>query len=179
MANINGLYDPGAEPQQDLGKLPTGEYVAQIVESDVESKESGQFLKAVYEVLEGPMKGRKHWHNFTLQHENEKAQEIGNRQFASLREVTGITKVRDSQELHFKPHIIRVEFYPAGSEYTGGKKKGQKREYDDAEIKAWKKLDAAVAPVLGGGAGNASAPSTGATSQTTTSPSNPPWKRAA
>lgn len=170
MANINGLYDPGAEPQQDLGKLPTGEYVAQIVESDVESKESGQFLKAVYEVLEGPMKGRKHWHNFTLQHANDKAQEIGNRQFASLREVTGVTKVRDSQELHFKPHIIRVEFYPAGSVYTGGSKKGQQRQYDDAEIKAWKKLDAAAAPALSEGNGQAAASNGG---------SAPPWQRKA
>ena len=35
MALLNNMYNPEAEAQQDLGKLPTGEYVAQIIHSDL------------------------------------------------------------------------------------------------------------------------------------------------
>lgn len=170
MANINGLYDPESEPQQDLGKLPTGEYLAHIIESDVENKENGTSLKVVYEVIEGPLKGRRHWHYFTLQHTNEKAQEMGNRQFASLRDVTGEKIVRDTQKLHRKPHIIRIEFSPAGSEYTYGSRKGQKRQYDDAEIKAWKKTE---------GVDAVGETETNGTQAAATSGGAAPWKRAA
>jgi hypothetical protein len=177
MANLNGKYDPNAEAQQDLGKLPTGEYLAVIVDSDIKptSQNNGEYAEFVYEVIEpAALKGRKHWERVTLDNPNTKAVEIGQRQFASIREATGVANPRDTQELHNKPHIIRVEFYPAGSEITHGSKKGQKRDRDEATIKAWKRVE--------GGAGNVSAPTIGAASSATAqSPSDsvPPWKRAA
>ena len=143
MANLTGKYDPNAEAQQDLGKLPTGEYLAQIIDSDIKpnSNNNGEYAEFVYEVMDGPLKGRKHWQRITLDNPNAKAVEIGNRQFASLREAAGVLNPRDTQDLHYKPHVIRIEFQPAGSVYTSGSKKGQPRQYDEAEIKAWKKVE--------------------------------------
>lgn len=174
MASLIGAYDQNAEAQADLGLLPTGEYVARIIDSDMKPTKdnNGHYLELTYEVTEGPLKGRKHWERLNLDSQNADAVAIANRQFASIREATGVPNPRDSQELHNRPHTIRVEFFPAGSEYTYGKRKGQKRDRDEASIKAWKRLEA-------GASGNASgAPAS--TSQTTTSPSSngaPPWTR--
>jgi len=143
MANLTGTYDANAEAQKDLGKLPTGDYVAQIIDSDMKptGDKRGHYLELTYEVIEGPLKGRKHWERLNLDNPNDKTVEIANRQFASVREATGVANPRDSQELHYKPHVIRIEFQPEGSVITYGSKKGQKRDRDEASIKAWRKWD--------------------------------------
>lgn len=171
MANLTNLYNPDAEAQGDIGKLPTGEYTAQIIDSDMKptNDNSGAYLELTYEVMDGPLKGRKHWERLNLDSQNAQAVEIANRQFASVREATGVANPRDSQELHYKPHTIRVEFYPAGSEITYGKKKGQKRDRDEANIKAWKKLEGATTTT----------PTTTTSGDGSGQGSTPPWKRAA
>lgn len=140
MALLNNIYNPDAEAQTDIGKLPTGEYVAQIIDSDLKpTKAGGQYLELTYEVTEGQYKGRKHWERLNLDNANAQTVEIANRQFASVREATGVPNPRDSNELHYRPHVIRIEFYPAGST----QRNGQVRDRDEATIKAWKKLDGA------------------------------------
>lgn len=164
MAILNNIYNPDAEAQQDLGKLPTGDYVAQIIDSDLKPTQTGgQYLELTYEVTEGPLKGRKHWERLNLDNANAQTVEIANRQFASVREATGVPNPRDSAELHFRPHLIRVEFYPAGS----AKRNGQVRDRDESNIKAWKKLD---------GATPMSAPQQSAPAQSAGTVV-PPWKR--
>lgn len=167
MGNLSGKYDPNAEAQQDFGKWPTGEYAVQIVDSDVKPNNSntGEYAELVYEAIDGPLKGRKLWCNVTLTHTNQVAQDIGQRQMASIREATGVHAPQDTQDFHYKPHVIRVEFYPTGSVITSGKKKGQTRDRDENEVKAWKKLDGAM--------GNAPTQPTAAA--TGASPSSPPW----
>lgn len=163
MANLNGMYNPEAEGSKEIGKLPSGEYVAQIVESDMKpTKSGGEFLELVYEVVEGEMKGRKHWERLNLVNANAQTVEIANRQMADIRAATGVIAPKLSEELHYRPHVIRIDFQPAGSK----DKKGNVRQYDEATIRGWKALE--------GGAGNAPA----STSQQTPAPSNAaPWKR--
>jgi len=172
MANLTNLYNPEAEAQGDLAKLPTGEYVVQIIDSDLKPTKNndGQFLALTYEVMEGPLAGRKHFDNINLEHTNPKVVKIANRQFASIREATGVPNPRTSEELHFRPHVIRIENYPAGTTYTSGSKKGQVREYEDAQIKSWKALEGATP--------TQSAPST-ATQVATQAAGRAPWGRAA
>lgn len=166
MANLYGSYDPNAEAQQDFGKLPTGDYVAQIIDSDMKptNDNMGEYLELTYEVMDGPLKGRKHWERLNLKSQHAQVAEIANRQFASVREATCVANPRDSQELHYKPHVIRVENYPAGSLYTSGKKKGQTRYREEANIKAWKRLDGVAPQQLSAGQTmhNTAAPTTGA-----------------
>ncbi|MGV8956019.1 MAG: DUF669 domain-containing protein [Cypionkella sp.] len=170
MASLIGKFDPNAEAQTDPGKLPTGEYLVQVVDSDVKptKNNTGEYAELTYEVMDGPLKGRKHWARITLDNQNKDAVEIGQRQMASLREATGVANPRDTQDFHNIPHIIRIEFYAAGS----AKRNGQVRQYDEAEIKAWKKAEAGNAPAA-----------VAVASPTTTAPSEqaatPPWKRAA
>ncbi|WP_426287482.1 DUF669 domain-containing protein [Luteibacter sp. E-22] len=170
MANLFGSYDPNAEAQADLGKLPTGEYLAVITDSDMKptNDNTGEYLELIYEVIDGPLKGRKHWERLNLKNASAQTVEIANRQFASLREAIGVPNPRDSQELHNKPHIIRVEFYPAGSLYTSGSRKGKSRDRDEATIKSWKKHEGALPA---GGTAPSSAP---AANNQPASPT-PPW----
>lgn len=176
MGNLTNKYDPSAEAQKELGKWPSGEYLVQIVESDVKANKNntGEYAELVYEAMDGEHKGRKLWANLTLTHTNETAQSIGQRQMASLREATGVLSPDDTRDFHYKPHVIRVEFYPVGSTYAYGSKKGQARQYEENEIKAWKKAEGFVA------SGNGS-PFAGAAAATPASPSESraPWQRAA
>lgn len=165
MANLNGMYDPNAEAQQDFAPIPAGEYLAQIVESDVvpNKNNTGELLELTYAICDGPMKGRKVWARLNLKHESAQAQEIGNRQFASVREAVGVPSPRDTQELHYKPHVIRVEFIPAGTT----QKNGYTTTRDSNEVKAWKKAE--------GVAASAPAPASVANQAQAGAGSAPPW----
>ena len=163
MASLTGTYDPNAEASQDFGAIPSGEYTAIIVDSDMKptKQNDGHYLELAYQVSEGEFKGRKVWTRLNLDSPNATAVEIANREFASIREATGVKNPTDSTQLHNRPHIIRVEFIPAGTvqrNYTTKK--------DGNEIKAWKKIEgAAPAPA----ASNDAKPAAGAS----------PWSRAA
>ncbi|MGY3265844.1 DUF669 domain-containing protein [Lysobacter sp. HA35] len=169
MANLNGIYNPEAEASADMGCIPTGEYDVVIVDSDMKptSNNTGEFLELTHEVIDGPYKGRKVWARLNLINANEKAVEIANRDFAAIRQATGVLNPRDSADLHRKPMVIRVEMIPAGTKITKGSRAGTVTDRDRNEIRAWKASE--------GGAGNASGASG---SQTTTPPSKAaPWQR--
>lgn len=168
MANISGMYDPNAAPQAEFGAIPTGEYEAVMIESDlkdVKPPKTGKYLETVYEITSGEYKKRKLWHNVTLNNPSAQAVEIGNRQMASIREATGVMNAEDSQEFHYKPMLIRVEFIPAGTE----QKNGYVTNKDTNEIKSWKKADGTVA----------SGPSAPTPANQATGTATPPWQRSA
>jgi hypothetical protein len=164
MANLFGSYDPNAEAQQEFSAIPTGEYLAVIVDSDMKptKKEDGEYLELTYQVQEGEFKGRKVWARLNLKSSNAQAAEIANRQFRSVREATGVMNPRDSQELHNKPHVIRVEFIPSGTK----QKNGYITDRDANEVKAWKKVEGAVATTA------SNAPAAGAANS---ADPTPPW----
>lgn len=139
MANLSGLYNPEAEAQQDFAPIPSGEYPAQIVESDMKPTKNndGQYLELKYSVIDGEFKGRSVWVRLNLDNKNVQAVEIANRQFASIRDAIGVTQVNQSEELHYKPHTIRVELIPAGTPQRGGGVSSKAQN----EIRGWKKLD--------------------------------------
>lgn len=165
MANLNGAYDPNAEAQKDFAPIPSGKYLAHIIESDMmpTKNNDGEFLELTYEILDGEYKGRKVWARLNLKNKSVQAQEIGNRQFASVREATGVTAPRDSQELHYKPHLIRVELIPAGTT----QKNGYTTTRDNNDVKAWERADGAVA--------SAPAPAPAANQAQASASSAPPW----
>jgi hypothetical protein len=53
-------------------------------------------------------KGRKLFNNYNLENANAQAQEIGQRQFASLCRAIGVSEVEDSEELHFKSYRVKI-----------------------------------------------------------------------
>ena len=161
MAQIGHFDANSVAPSEDFSPIAAGEYPMQIIDSDLKptKKNDGHRLELTFEVTDGPSKGRKVWVNLNLDNPNPKAVEIAQRELSAICHAAGKLQVSDSQELHYKPMICRVEV-----EQSVG--------YADKNvIKSYK--------ALAGGQGNAPASSAGA--QTTTAPSNgaPPWQRAA
>lgn len=174
MGNISGMYDKSAEPQADFSAIPTGEYKAVMIDSAVKQvnpPKTGKYLDTAYEITEGQYKGRKLWHNITLQNPSQQAVDIGNRQLASIRQATGAMDAEDSQEFHYKPIILRVEFIPAGTE----QKNGYVTPRDTNEIKAWKKSDGAATAVRN----NAGSSPFAAKPETTNANGAPTWAQKA
>lgn len=134
MALIGHFNAAEVAPQQDYTPVPTGEYIAQIIDSDMKptKRGDGQYLELTYEILDGEQKGRRVWVRLNLDNPNAKAVEIAQRQLSSICHAVETLNVTDSQQLHYKPHVIRVEYVKAD---------GVKTQSDTNEVKAWKKLD--------------------------------------
>ena len=135
MAHLGGTFDANAiAPAQDLEPIPSGEYLAHIIDSDMKPTKNGlgQYLELTYEVTDGPYKGRKLWARLNLDNPNAKAVEIAQRDLSAICHATGQLQVSDSQQLHYKPHVVRVEYVKAD---------GDRRTRDGNEIKAYKRAD--------------------------------------
>lgn len=154
MAFIGNMIDPNAQPSQDMGAIPAGEYVAQIVDSNVlpTKTNDGQFLELVYRITEGPFTGRQVWARLNIDNPNAKTVAIANEQLAAIRVACGLQAITDSMQLHNIPHVIRVDFTPAGHV----DKRGYRQERDRNDVKAWKRIEGA-APAAAAPAGYAQA----------------------
>jgi hypothetical protein len=111
MASLGGSYNPDAEPSSgSFEPLPADDYTLEIVESDytANAKGNGMVLKLTTQVVGGEYDGRKLFINLNLEHENEKAQDIAQREFAALRRAVGVLNPKDSEELHFKAFQAKV-----------------------------------------------------------------------
>lgn len=136
MANIANLVDYQASPEAQFAPLPSGDYVAIIVASEMKDTKNGrgQYLELEHEIIEGASQGKKVWARLNLVNDNATAVTISNQHLAQIRHATGKLQVTDSQQLHDIPMVIRVEFQPAGP----------KREREGNEIREWKAVDGAV-----------------------------------
>jgi hypothetical protein len=176
MAFLGQAFNPQeVAPSVDLQPLPSGEYPAMIVDSQMKPTKTpgGQYLELVYQVIDGPMKGRMVWSRLNLVNKSPKAVEIAQRDLSAICAAVNETNlVNDSAVLHNRPHLIRVEFVPA--DYDAVTKPGGNRK-DGNEVAAYKRLDGApatMAPIVpagtngalplaggsGGGAAGAAAP---------------------
>jgi hypothetical protein len=155
MANI-GNFDPTTvAPREDFSPIPSGEYQAQIVESDVKptKRNDGHYAELTFELTAGEHKGRRVWARLNLDNPNPKAVEIAQRELSAIcHAIDWLKPVQDTQVLHYKPMTIRVDFVPAGPN----------RDKPTNEIKAYKPA--------AGGLGNAPSAATPAPSSAA-----PPW----
>lgn len=113
--------------QSDYAELPNGIYRIEIEASEVKQTANGKgtILKVTNSVIEPEeYAGRKLFNNYNLENESAQAQEIGQKQFASLCRAIGVSDVEDSEELHLKGYTVRVALgrpskdgqYPARAE---------------------------------------------------------------
>lgn len=130
MAKLGQRFDATAhdtEQRPDYEELPNGIYRMEVTEADVAPTKSGNgtILKTVNKVLEPEeYEGRLLFNNYNLENANATAQEIGQRQFASLCRAMEIDGVEDTDELLFKPFTVKVKLgkpskdgqYPARAE---------------------------------------------------------------
>lgn len=112
MADLDMDFNTADVPEDDrsFSPLPAGEYLMQVIESELKDTKSGngQQLVLTLEVIDGPNSGRKVWDRLNIRHVNADAQRIAQRALADLCLAVGLQGVRDSEELHFKPFTAKV-----------------------------------------------------------------------
>jgi len=113
-----GNFDPNAH-QDTFEPMPAGDYLVMITESTIDVKQDGgQQVKITMEVMQPEQYyGRKAFANFTLEHANPKAVEVGRRILANLCRAVGVMSPRETEELHGIPFWCRlsVETWNDGS----------------------------------------------------------------
>jgi len=113
MAALGKKFDATAHDttQSDYAELPNGIYRIEIEASEVKptSNGKGTILKVTNTVIEPEdYAGRKLFNNYNLENESAQAQEIGQKQFASLCRAIGVSEVDDSEDLHFKAYTVKI-----------------------------------------------------------------------
>lgn len=110
MANLAGFDASQVPEQQEFSALPEGPYTVIATSSEMKPTKSGtgQYLQIVFEVLDGPQRGRKLWARMNLVNPNQTAVEIAQRELGALCRAVGVIKPNDSAELHNKPLIVEV-----------------------------------------------------------------------
>lgn len=112
MANLGYDFDATqVEPSAPMDPIPPGEYVMQITDSEMKDTKNrdGQYLQLALEVTEGEYRGRKVFDRLNLSNPNQTAVEIAHKTLSSICHALGIMKVRDSNQLHYKRMLVRVD----------------------------------------------------------------------
>lgn len=119
MANLGNFDASTVEPRTAFDVVPPGDYVAQIVKSDLQPTKNGQGqrLSLELDILEGQYQGRKLFDGLNIVHANPQAQEIGQRTLSAICHAIGKLQVRDSEELHLKPMKVKVKVKPPEGQY--------------------------------------------------------------
>lgn len=113
MASLGKRFDATEHDttQSDYSELPNGVYKLEIEASDVTPTKDGRgtLLKTTMIVVEPEAyAGRKIFNNYNLENPNAQAQEIGQKQFASLCRAVGVSDCEDSEDLHFKAFTVKI-----------------------------------------------------------------------
>lgn len=144
MANLGTLFDASqVNPESQFDPIPSGEYVAMIIDSDMKSTSNrrGQYLELTHQILEGPYTGRQVWARLNLVNDNAKTVEIAQQHLSAVCHAAGVLRVNDSQQLHNIPLVIRVEFVKADPPDFVPPQGKRRRERDTNEVRAWKRIE--------------------------------------
>ncbi len=90
--------------------IPAGNYLAQIVKSEIKVNKDGQGtrLSLQFQITDGDKRGRILFQDVTLKNASETAMKIGREQLAQLARACGLTAVQDSAQLHNIEMQIKV-----------------------------------------------------------------------
>lgn len=110
MAKLGQQFDATAHDteQREYTPIPDGDYALEVLESDVVETKSGMGLKLTYQVTEGDYEGRRIYGFMNIANESAQAQEIGQKELASLCRAIGLPMIEDSEELHFKRFEAKI-----------------------------------------------------------------------
>ena len=104
-------FNPNEVPADDRSfePLPAGDYQMQVIESDIKpTRTGGEQLVLTLEVLSGPFANRRVWDRLNIKNQNADAQRIAQRALADLCLSVGVTSLRRTEDLHFKPFSARL-----------------------------------------------------------------------
>lgn len=95
--------------QRDYSNLPDGIYKLEVSASEIKTGDNGTGLNLTLDVIEPEaLKGRKLFNYINIEHKNVQAQEIGQRELASLCRACGLDSIDDSEELHFVAFTAKI-----------------------------------------------------------------------
>lgn len=143
------------EPRSGFDPLPAGKYKAVITESEEKQTKAGtgSYMQFTFEVIDGDHKGRKLWARLNLNNPSDVAVGIARSELSAICRAVNVRQLRDTQQLHDLPMLIKVTAKKDGD--------GEVRN----EIKGYE-------PPNGGGGNGAS----GTTGSGVPNPKNPPAK---
>lgn len=112
MAELGMTYDPATAERRTFDPIPRGWYLAQIIESDAAPTKAGNGERAsfTFELLEAPYERRRLWGGINYKHANPEAQRIGQNELGELTAACGKGPIRNTEELHFIPILVKVGF---------------------------------------------------------------------
>jgi len=122
------------ETLADSSALPAGEYVAEIVKSEVKATKAGtgHYLALRFRVIEGEHVGRLVFTNLNYDNPNPQAVEIAFKALNSIKECCGLSpdEGEDTEELHGIPMTLKVTIRKGNDQYP-----------DSNEIRAYTPLE--------------------------------------
>lgn len=111
MAKLGFTFDSSNQQGQDTNDvLPAGDYMMQVVQSEVRATKdgSGQYIWLEMDILDGEHAGRKYWERLNIWNSNPQAVDIANKALTSLTRACGLVSVEDTEDMHFKPFRVRM-----------------------------------------------------------------------
>lgn len=112
-------FNPAEVPEDSFEPLPAGEYKVIITEStDTPTKKGdGKYFNLKLEVIDGPCKGRVLFDKLNYHNPNETARRMAQQSLKAICEATGVTRPRDTSQLHNIPIIAKVAISEGKGEY--------------------------------------------------------------
>lgn len=123
MAQLGGTFDANTvAPSTPFALLPAGNYLAQIIASEMRPTKDGRgkYLWLEFDVLSGEHMGARLWDRLNLQNANPKAVTIAEEALSAICHATGVMNVSDSEELHMRPLTLKVIVKPGEGQYGPG-----------------------------------------------------------
>jgi len=111
MAELGFQSDPNDAQEQSFDPVPAGSYPVVIEDSDyVDNKKgNGKMVKLVYQIIDGPFKGKKLFENLNLENPNDQAVQIARRTLNAICVAVGVPHVQDTAQLHNIPFMVEVK----------------------------------------------------------------------
>ena len=120
MAYLGQQFDASTvDPHGGFPLIPPGQYLAQIVNSEmrVTKDGTGQYLQLEIEIMDGPESGKKVFDRLNLQNNNPTTVSIAQRTLSQICHATGQLSIKDSEQLHARRMLIEVRIEQGKGQY--------------------------------------------------------------
>jgi len=112
MAELGFTFDPSTvEAGSSFDPLPSGKYLAQIIETAMKTPRNGGELmfSLTLEILSEPYIGRRLWDNLVVNHANQKPREMAQQKLKALCEACGVGPTNTTDVFEFIPFVVDVQ----------------------------------------------------------------------
>jgi len=112
MAQLGQEFDASNyDPTKDPDLYQAGDYRACITASEIKATKDGhgKYAALTFQFLDPPYKNRKMWVNLNLWHQDVTVKGYAERDMRKIQNATGVTKLKDTNELHNIPILITVQ----------------------------------------------------------------------